>query len=81
MAPLRGTECARPEFRSNVRGAPSLTEIYAYLERRAREERARAAGCTNLVVAAAFRRRASEFQRRANAELPWDLAGTPPVAE
>lgn len=40
-----------------------------FFERRAQEERARAASCGNPVVAAAFRRRAEAFQRRANAQL------------
>ncbi|WP_158000013.1 hypothetical protein [Sphingomonas elodea] len=39
-----------------------------FFERRAQEERARAATCRNPVVAAAFRRRADAFQRRANAQ-------------
>lgn len=40
-----------------------------FFERRAQEERARAASCGNPVVAAAFRRRADAFQRRANAQV------------
>lgn len=40
-----------------------------FFERRAQEERARAAACGNPVVAAAFRRRAEAFQRRANAQV------------
>ena len=40
-----------------------------FFERRAQEERARAAACGNPVVAAAFRRRAEGFQRRANAQM------------
>ncbi len=39
-----------------------------FFERRAQEERARAASCGNPVVAAAFRKRAEAFQRRANAQ-------------
>lgn len=39
-----------------------------FFERRAQEERARAAACGNPVVAAAFRKRAEAFQRRANAQ-------------
>jgi hypothetical protein len=39
-----------------------------FFERRAQEERARAASCGNPVVAAAFRRRAEAFQLRANAQ-------------
>lgn len=41
----------------------------AFFERRAQEERARAASCVNPVVAAAFRKRAEAFQRRANAQF------------
>ncbi|WP_404337688.1 hypothetical protein AB2M62_03000 [Sphingomonas sp. MMS12-HWE2-04] len=37
-----------------------------FFERRAREERARAAVCRNPIVAAAWRRRAEELQLRAN---------------
>ncbi|WP_164521825.1 hypothetical protein [Sphingomonas sp. ABOLE] len=40
----------------------------SFFERRAQEERARAASCGNPVVAAAFRRRAEAFQHRANAQ-------------
>jgi hypothetical protein len=39
-----------------------------FFERRAQEERARAAACGNPVLAAAFRKRADAFQRRANAQ-------------
>lgn len=39
-----------------------------FFERRAQEERARAAACGNPVLAAAFRRRAEGFQHRANAQ-------------
>lgn len=39
-----------------------------FFERRAREERARAAACRNPVVAAAFRHRVEAFQQRANAQ-------------
>lgn len=41
----------------------------AFFERRAQEERARAASCGNAVVAAAVRKRAEAFQRRANAQF------------
>ncbi len=41
----------------------------AFFERRAQEERARAAACGNPVVAAAFRKRSEAFQRRANAQV------------
>jgi hypothetical protein len=41
----------------------------SFFERRAQEERARAASCGNPVVAAAFRRRAEAFQYRANAQF------------
>ncbi|WP_167693025.1 hypothetical protein [Sphingomonas azotifigens] len=41
----------------------------AFFERRAQEERARAASCGNPIVAAAFRRRAEALQRRANAQF------------
>lgn len=44
-----------------------------FFERRAQEERARAAACGNPIVAAAFRRRADGFQRRANAQPEKDL--------
>jgi hypothetical protein len=46
-----------------------MTDVQSYFERRAREERARAASCGNPIVAGNFRRRAEEFQRRANAQL------------
>ncbi len=39
-----------------------------FFERRAQEERARAASCRNPVVAAGYRRRAEAFQQRANAQ-------------
>lgn len=44
----------------------------SFFERRAQEERARAAACANPVVAAGFRRRAEAFQLRANAQ--WEGA-------
>lgn len=47
-----------------------MVDQHSYFEHRAREERARAAGCRNPVIASTFRRRAAEFQLRANALLP-----------
>ncbi len=45
-----------------------MTDAQAYFERRAREERARSFTCSNPIIAAARRRNADDFQRRANAE-------------
>ncbi len=45
-----------------------MTDAQAYFVRRAREERARAFICSNPVIAAARRRNAEDFQRRANAQ-------------
>jgi hypothetical protein len=44
-----------------------VTDEICFFERRAREERARAVACRNPIIAAAWRRRAEEFQFRANA--------------
>jgi hypothetical protein len=52
----------RPDF-----GRRNLTNRKTYLERMARELRARAADCLNPIVAASWRRRAEDFQLRANA--------------
>ncbi|MBC9033701.1 hypothetical protein IAG41_15000 [Sphingomonas sp. JC676] len=46
-----------------------MIDEQSYFQHRAREERARAADCRNSVIASTFRRRAEEFQRRANALL------------
>jgi hypothetical protein len=47
-------------------GRKVVIDEILFFERRAREERARAVACRNPIVAAAWRRRAEEFQFRAN---------------